>query len=431
MTRAVFLLGRRSLLLGGAAMSASATTGCDAYNTMADRKDGWCQFDAESLIAGSQENCIPVDGTPTDLAWHLRKMRVPEAWALSCGKGCPAYGKGVVIGHIDTGVAEHEEFKIIAEGIKKEHNPYKGGGILWERGYDFIDDVHGGYDPLLTHIEYLEQIGHGTATASVIVSRGDVDFWDPSKAKYRDNKKPGDLGIDPGTGPLVCHGTTKPGRITGVAPAADLIPARAFRLAATWNLDVVTRAVRYLTEQRVDVITMALGWLFPSRALTEAIQDAINANILVLAAAGNFVPQVTFPANAGDAIAVAGLGPDDQPWCGSSTGKAVTVSAYGDKVWRAYRDEKSHRLDVIGPRFGTSFAVSMTAGVAALWLAHHGRANLIAELRKPNHQNLQSAFRAALCRTARQTADWNKYHGALGAGIVNAEALLRETKPVA
>ncbi len=428
MRRPAPLLGRRSVLLGSAAMTAAAASGCSSYNTVSDRQYGACRFDAEYLVAGSQENCWPATGTPTDLAWHLRKMNVPQAWAWSKDKGRASRGEGIVIGHVDTGVAEHEAFK--------------AGGILWERGYDFIEKVHGGYDPLINHIEYLEQIGHGTATASVIVSRGEVEEWTPGKGKYRkDNappeteeektkreKKDAEYSNDT---PAVCHGTGKPGRITGVSPAANLIPARAFRLAATRNLGIVTEAVNYLVDQRVDVITMALGWVFPDHGLTAAIQRAVKANILVLAAAGNFVPWVVFPANGGDAIAVAGLGPDDKPWCGGATGSAVMVSAYGDKVWRAYRDEKSNRQDVISPRFGTSFAVSMTAGVAALWLAHYGRDRLIADAERLRYPTLQSAFREALRHRSRKPDNWKKYNGALGFGIVDALALVKEEKPLA
>ena len=398
MTQHRALLGRRSMLLGGTAMAATSTAGCEFLVPHAAPSYGACHYDEESLIGGDQKNCAPVSGTPTDMAWPLRQMKVPQAWAYSKAERRPSHGKDIVIGHVDTGVALHNEFD--------------AGGILWDRGYDFVDDERGGYDPLINNLQYIEQIGHGTGTASVIVSRGDVTLsWES---------------------PDTCGGTgDKPGmgRITGVAPAAFLIPARAFRLAATRNLDLIARAIRYLIKERVDVITMALGWPFSNQALRDAIREAIDANILVLAAAGNFVSVVTFPANDGDVIAVAGLEPDDKPWCGSSRGRTVTISAYGNKVWRAYRDEKSNRLDLVGPRFGTSYAVSLTAGVAALWLAHHGRQELIAELKGKN--KLQDVFRAALIRTAYKPPTWHERGDQFGAGIVNAEALLRETKPTA
>ena len=104
-------------------------------------------------------------------------------------------------------------------------------------------------------------------------------------------------------------------------------------------------------------------------------------------------------------------------------GERITISAPGDKVWRAYIDEKTHRTDLVGPRFGTSFAVSLTAGAAALWLAHHGRAALIDRY---GRGNLQQVFRDALVRTADKPDHWEDHRKLLGAGIVNAKALLKE-----
>ena len=227
------------------------------------------------------------------------------------------------------------------------------------------------------------------------------------------------------TGALTCNGTTGPGRITGVAPGAYLIPARAFRLAATSNMERVAAAIDYLTGKKVDVITMALGWPFKNRELEAAIRRAIDLDILVLAAAGNVIDTVTYPAKGGNAIAVGGVGPDGTPWRGSSRGKEVTISAPADKVWRAYRDEKSNRLDLISPRFGTSFAVSLTAGVAALWLAHFGKARLSAVAQSKGWK-LQQLFRLAIRETAWVPNRWSDLHNQFGAGIVDACALLQK-----
>lgn len=356
---------------------------------------GICQRDGESPIGGNQFNCRPPPGTVKDLAWPLRKMNVPQAWALSRLMKRPAYGEGILIGHVDTGVTTHIELH---------------GASLTDEGYDFIDNRKGAWDPGINNVQYLEQIGHGTATSSVIVSRG-------------------------GVGPLpkgdLCDGTMPPGRITGTAPAALLLPVRAFRLASTRNLPRIAKAIDFLRRKRVHVITMALGWAWGSRILEEAISRAIDENIVVMSAAGNFVGKVVSPANDGRVIAVGGIGPHNEAWCGSSYGRTVTVSAPADKVWRAYVDPDSRRDDLVGPRSGTSFSVSMTAGVAALWLAHHGRDALIADMAAKGHTNLQAFFRSEVTRTAYAPEGWAKHNGALGAGIVDAEALLRGSRKAA
>jgi hypothetical protein len=62
--------------------------------------------------------------------------------------------------------------------------------------------------------------------------------------------------------------------------------------------------------------------------------------------------------------------------------------------------------------------------VAALWLAHHGRDNLIARYGKAN---LQAGFTALVRTTARQPAGWDSTE--YGGGIVNADALLAQALP--
>jgi hypothetical protein len=75
----------------------------------------------------------------------------------------------------------------------------------------------------------------------------------------------------------------------------------------------------------------------------------------------------------------------------------------------------------VGQGQGTSFAVALTAGIAALWLAHHGRAVLIGAARARG-ETLQAMFRRIVMATARRPANWDGF--TMGAGIVDARALL-------
>jgi hypothetical protein len=78
-------------------------------------------------------------------------------------------------------------------------------------------------------------------------------------------------------------------------------------------------------------------------------------------------------------------------------------------------------VPAVGQGQGTSFAVAMVAGVAALWLAHHGRAALVAAARARG-ETVQTMFRRLLQATAQRPAGWDS--SAMGAGIVDARALL-------
>jgi hypothetical protein len=97
------------------------------------------------------------------------------------------------------------------------------------------------------------------------------------------------------------------------------------------------------------------------------------------------------------------------------------MSAPGELVWRAKRQRKADPVDGVDGGQGTSFSVALTAGVAAVWLAHHGRAALVASL-GPG-ERLQDRFRGLLRRTARRPSGWRESE--YGAGIVDAHALLQ------
>jgi subtilisin family serine protease len=149
--------------------------------------------------------------------------------------------------------------------------------------------------------------------------------------------------------------------------------------------------------------------------------------MIVMAAAGNNVKFVTAPASYDNCIAVAATLPGDKTWSDSSRGDAVDVSAPGACVWCALVDS-SKRPPVFEFRrsHGTSYAVAHLAGVAALWLAFHGRDNLIATY---GRKNIQALFLRVLrepgvCRTP---PGWNKSNW--GAGVVDAKQVLTQPLP--
>ena len=303
-------------------------------------------------------------------AWALDAMRVRAAWANSGSEGA-----GILVAQPDTGITAHPEL---------------AGALDLARGRDLLDDDADPTDPLTKRWWWMDNPSHGTATASVVVSRG-------------------------------------PREITGSAPQAKLVPLRSNRSVVLVLDGNVALAVERARASGCHVITMSLGGVGFSPALRAAIDAAIADGVIVLAAAGNYVGLVVTPASYHEVIAVAASTIQDQPWSGSSHGIAVDVTAPGQSVFIA-RASKEHG----GNRYytdrsnGTSFAVALTAGVAALWLAHHGRDTLIARYGKGN---LQAVFADLLRRTARRPAGWNTGH--YGTGIVNAETLLAAPLPAA
>ena len=120
---------------------------------------------------------------------------------------------------------------------------------------------------------------------------------------------------------------------------------------------------------------MSLGGPLPSFALHDAIEDATNAGLILVAAAGNQWPFVVFPARYDEVIAVAASNCADQRWVSSASGSDVDITAPGESVWRA--ETKSTGTFDVSRSSGTSYAAAQVAGAAALWLAHHGRSTLV------------------------------------------------------
>ena len=295
--------------------------------------------------------------------WALNAMRVAEAWSFSVERQRPDRGAGIVIAQPDTGITDHPELTGVAQRAPRD---------ILGRDDNPTDPLEDGP---------LQNPGHGTGTASVVVS-------------------------------------SESSVVAGSAPRAVHMPIRAIRSVLRISQVSVAEAIEWAVDHGAHVITMSLGGI-PSFSLHRAVRRAVAADVIVLAAAGNCVRTVVWPARYDDCIAVAGTGSTDQPWRGTCRGAAVSISAPGENVLRAraVRGEEPS----VGQGQGTSFAVALTAGVAALWLAHHGRANLIAAAHARG-ETLQVMFRRLLKATARRPAGWNSFD--MGAGIVDARALL-------
>ena len=277
-----------------------------------------------------------------DPLWAIKAMRVPEAWAFSEARQRPSRGEGVVVAQPDTGITRHAELE----------------DVVSAPGYDVLSGDADPTDPLGQG----GNPGHGTATASVVVS--------PETRV-----------------------------VSGTAPRARHMPIRAIESVIRITQVSVARAIDWAVEHDAHVITMSLGGI-PSFSLHRALRRAVAADVIVLAAAGNCARFVVWPARYDECIAVGGTNWRHEPWRGSCRGSAVDVSAPAENVIRARVVQGAGPgADHVGQGQGTSFAVALTAGVAALWLAHHGRANLIAAARGRG-ETLQTMFSRLVRATA-------------------------------
>lgn len=337
-------------------------------------------------------------GIPDDTEWHLKQMRVKEAWRLPPPAGGRSRGEGIIIAHPDTGWREHPE--------------YDQGQLRFDLARNVIDATTGRdatrHGTVTIPVARYET--HGTGTGVTIVSAE----AHPQRTVVSDIPQSN----------LVA--TSSNVQLTGVAPRAQVVPIRCTDTTVLLMDPNITRAIEHAIDIGAHVISISLGGLLP-RDCEIAIDRAVEQNIIVVAAAGQVVNvgrnSVIEPAIFRNVIAVAGSTPELEPWDGSCNGPSVAVSAPAKGVWFA-----GHFLDGTSGIYwgdGTSFSAAAVAGVAALWLAHWDRASLIA--RYPGVP-LAHVFQQVLRNTAFRPRTWNASYGA---GIVDAFAVLSEPLPAA
>lgn len=325
--------------------------------------------------------------------WSIENVFAPEAWKFSESEGRPSRGEGIIIGHPDTGYTEHPE--------NWNSDPAQNR-LLFKAGYDFWRNDPSALDDLDSAIGTLPQAGfvgfpgHGTGTSSVIFSS---------------------------------EGPTDKDHVTGTAPRAKLIPYRVAPTVVLLNQRRLADAIIRATDSGCHVVSISMGgpWSF---YLHRALRYAVGKGVIVCCAAGNYIGAsnifslVVWPAAYAEAVAVAGSNAVDGIWKGSSRGRQVDITAPGESVWRA-KASKGQPLGEVGRGSGTSYAVATLAGIAACWLAHHGRKNLIDRY---GAGNLAAVFRQLLLSHGhRRPSNWDTKR--FGPGILNANQLLRAELP--
>ena len=202
-----------------------------------------------------------------DFQWHLPRVQTEAAWAKGTGEGS-------LVAVLDTGISQGG-FDLDCRAFVSPYN-----AITQTAGLSAADDDN----------------GHGTHVAGTV-------------AQCTDNLE----------------------GVAGVARDADLMPVKVLDADGNGNTSWVARGVEWAKDHGADVINMSLSCDFcSSLMLSEAIETAEDAGVVVVGAAGNSsLGLVGFPASHPDVIAVSALDyADDLTWY-SNYGSALSVSAPG------------------------------------------------------------------------------------------------------
>lgn len=346
--------------------------------------------------------------------WNLRIVRSREARALlpkQPGSQLVAWGN-LRVAHLDTGYTEHPAFGEWASGAS------------WLRPAEGINRREPGAAPL-DPLTYEGSPGHGTRTCSVLCGEA-----------------------------VPVPGTPAPVGEIGVAPRLPVIPCRVVNSVALTperNREAVAAAIRHAITRKCQVVSMSLGVpfmpFFATGGMGHAVDEAYEAGMILVAAGGQIVDSVCYPAKYNRTIGVGGVTAAQRIWFKYAAGKemidvwapaadvprADPLAAPGtvplrpvegaDPGMSALSSESSSGGYAKGA--GTSYATAHVAGAAAMWLLARG-ADIAAAYGEP-WQRVE-AFRQLLRATAQPIVGPQPGNGT---GILDIEALVRAELPAA
>lgn len=228
--------------------------------------------------------------------------------------------------------------------------------------------------------------------------------------------------LDPPTRPHA-HGTSiaaliaAHGKLTGSAPDAQILAARAFDAAdnggARGNTFNILKGLDWAASQGARVVNMSFAGPNDA-ALHRLIVAAHEKGIVLVAAAGNAGPRSPplFPAADPNVIAVTATDAADKLFAHANRGDHIAIAAPGDQILVALPGGKYEVSS------GTSYSAAEISGIVALMLQ-----------REPDLT--PEKVRAILMRTARDLGDKGR-DPLFGAGLADAYgALMAEKPPVA
>jgi len=265
-------------------------------------------------LPGPRPGCPPQQGVvaPAAAPWAQQELGFASVWKRT-------RGGGVTVAVVDSGV---------------DANPQFGDRVI--PGPDLVAGTKPGIPP------GADCVGHGTAVASIIAARA-AD----------------------GSG------------LRGLAPASKILAVRVSERIATENGTTGTGDVRELIagirqavrhNPKPQVINLSISTPADNDDLRSAIQSALDADIVVVAAVGNDFqrgnPQ-PYPASYDGVVGVGAIGPTGERVPLSQVGSYVDLVAPGDAVIGAA--PHSGHIAYQGTSFAAPFVAATAALIRARW----------------------------------------------------------------
>jgi len=235
----------------------------------------------------------------------------------------------------------------IDTGVDPTH-PALAGVLL--TGYDFTRNQSGGSE--LTDYPFSPPTPCPNCQAA-IVNQSTAAVLDQSTAAVLDGTPYAAFG----------HGTMVIGVIHLVAPAATILPLKAFRSDGTGYLSDILRAFYYAVQNNANVINMSFDFTTSSPEMSTAIAYANQNNVVLVASAGNEGQnESVYPGSLANVMGIASTSDLDTRSTFSNYGTGVWVAAPGEAIVTTYP------FGTYAAGWGTSFSAPFVSGSASLLL---------------------------------------------------------------
>lgn len=151
----------------------------------------------------------------------------------------------------------------------------------------------------------------------------------------------------------------------GVAPKTGMYFVDVFNGEDAYLSDIVA-GIKYAVDSDADIISMSLGGPYYSEILDDAVQNAHNEGLVIIAASGNESTSITgYPAGFNNVLSVGSTNRSDAVSTYSNWGETLDLVAPGESIYSTTPNNGFLRMS------GTSMATPVVAGVAALIKAQH------------------------------------------------------------